>query len=110
MTFGPASPITELNDALANDIQPNIRKDGRELVFSSNRAGGFGGQDIWSATRASTDDPWGAAVNLGSGVNTALGESRPSLSRDALQLLFGRSPGPEGSGDVYVTTRDKSEH
>lgn len=113
MSFGPASPITELNDAAANDIQPNIRKDGRELVFSSNRAGGFGGQDIWSATRASTDDPWGAAVNLGSGVNTALGESRPSLSRDALQLLFGRA-GPAGTGeggsglaDVYVATRDE---
>jgi len=109
LSFGAATPIAELNDAVANDIQPNVRKDGREVVFSSNRTGGRGGQDIWSATRAITDDPWGAAVNLGSGVNTALGESRPSLSRDALQLLFGRSPGPEGSGDVYVTTRDKSE-
>jgi hypothetical protein len=113
MSFGPASPIAELNIAGANDIQPNIRKDGREVVFSSNRTGGFGGQDIWSATRASTDDPWGAPVNLGSGVNTGLGESRPSLSRDALQLLFGRA-GPAGTGeggsglaDVYVATRDK---
>jgi hypothetical protein len=58
------------------------------------------------------DDPWGAAVNLGSGVNTGLGETRPSLSRDALQLLFGRA-GPAGTGeggtglaDIYVTTRD----
>jgi len=34
--------------------------------------------------------------------------TRPSLSRDAVQLLFGRA-GPTGSGDVYVTTRDKSE-
>jgi hypothetical protein len=113
MSFGPASPIAELNIAGANDIQPNIRKDGREVVFSSNRTGGFGGQDIWSATRASTDDPWDAPVNLGSGVNTGLGESRPSLSRDALQLLFGRA-GPAGTGeggsglaDVYVATRDK---
>jgi hypothetical protein len=112
LSFGPATAIAELNDAAANDIQPNVRKDGREVVFSSNRAGGFGGQDIWSATRASTDDPWSVAVNLGSGVNTGLGESRPSLSRNALQLLFGRA-GPAGTGeggtglaDVYVTTRD----
>jgi Tol biopolymer transport system component len=109
LSFGAATPIAELNDAAANDIQPNVRKDGREVVFSSNRVGGLGGQDIWSATRASADAPWTVAVNLGSGVNTGLGETRPSLSRDALQLLFGRSPGPEGSGDVYVTTRDKSE-
>jgi WD40-like Beta Propeller Repeat len=111
LSFGPATPISELNDAAANDIQPNVRKDGREVVFSSNRAGGFGGQDIWSATRASVDEPWSVAVNLGPGVNTGLGESRPSLSRDALQLLFGRA-GPAGTGeggtglaDVYVTTR-----
>jgi hypothetical protein len=113
MRFGPASPIAELNDAGANDIQPNVRKDGREIVFSSNRAGGAGGQDIWSATRASVDDPWSTPVNLGPNVNTNLGESRPSLSWDAQQLLFGRA-GPIGTGeggtgmsDIYVTTRER---
>lgn len=114
MSFRAASPIVELNDAAANDIQPNVRKDGREIVFSSTRAGGFGGPDIWSATRASVHDPWSEPVNLGSNVNTALGESRPSLSWDAQQLLFGRA-GPEGTGegltgmsDIYLTTRQKS--
>ncbi len=113
--FGPAAPIAELNDAGANDIQPNVRKDGRELVFSSNRAGGAGGQDIWSATRASVDGPWSAPVNLGPSVNTALGESRPALSWDALQLLFGRA-GPSGTGeggtglsDIYLATRDRAQ-
>jgi hypothetical protein len=115
MTFGPASPIAELNDAAANDIQPNVRKDGREIVFSSNRSGGLGGQDIWASTRGSVDDPWSAPVNLGSNVNTGLGESRPSLSWDAQQLLFGRA-GPTGTGeggtgmsDIYVTTREKGD-
>lgn len=113
--FGPASPIAELNDAGANDIQPNVRKDGREIVFSSNRAGGQGGQDIWSATRASVDKPWSSPVNLGTNVNTILGESRPSLSLDAQQLLFGRA-GPSGTGeggtgasDIYVTTREQRD-
>jgi WD40-like Beta Propeller Repeat len=111
LSFGAATPIAELNDAAANDIQPNVRKDGREVVFSSNRAGGLGGQDIWAATRETTDAPWSAPVNLGSGVNTGLGETRPSLSRDALQLLFGRAGPGAGEGgsdlaDVYVTTRE----
>ena len=113
MRFGAATPIAELNDPTANDIQPNVRKDGRELVFSSNRSGGEGGQDIWAATRASVDDPWSAPVNLGGNVNTALGESRPALSWDAEQLLFGRA-GPVGTGeggtgasDIYVSTRQK---
>jgi Tol biopolymer transport system component len=114
ISFGAATPIIELNDAGANDIQPNVRKDGREIVFSSNRAGGLGGQDIWSATRASVTDPWSVPVNLGSNVNTGLGESRPSLSWDAQQLLFGRA-GPAGTGeggtgmsDIYVTTRERT--
>jgi hypothetical protein len=105
--FGPAAPVTGLNEPLANDIQPNVRKDGREVVFSSNRAGTLGGQDIWVATRPSVHEPWGTPVNLGGAVNTAAAETRPSLSRDALQLLFGRAPGPEGMSDIYVTTRSR---
>jgi hypothetical protein len=104
-SFGPATAVADLNDASANDIQPNVRKDGLEVVFSSNRSGTLGGQDIWASTRASIGDSWSAPVNLGSTVNTGVGETRPSLSWDATTLLFGRSPGPEGSGDVYVSTR-----
>jgi hypothetical protein len=107
MSFGPAEPIAELNDAAANEIQPNVRKDGREIVFSSNRAGGLGGQDLWSATRDSVSAAWSSPVNLGANVNTAAGESRPSLSWDAGTLLFGRAPSPEGMSDIYVTTRDR---
>jgi hypothetical protein len=105
--YGPAAGVTSLNDPAANDIQPNVRKDGLEVVFSSARAGGAGGQDIWAASRQSTSDSWSSPYNLGSAVNTAAGESRPSLSWHGEQLLFGRSPGPEGFSDIYVTTRTK---
>jgi hypothetical protein len=103
--FGGSAPAAGLNDATANDIQPNVRKDGLEVVFSSNRAGGLGAQDIWVSTRASFGLPWSTPVNLGAAVNTAVAETRPSLSRNARQLLFGRAPGPEGIGDIYVSTR-----
>ena len=103
-SFGPATAVAELNSA-GNDIQPNVRKDGREIVLSSNRTGTLGGQDIWVATRDDAGDLWSAPVNLGSAVNTAAAETRPSLSWDALTLLFGRTPGPEGIGDIYVSTR-----
>jgi hypothetical protein len=103
--FGPATAVTELNDAAASDIQPNVRADGLEVVFSSTRAGGAGGPDLWSATRADIDAPWSTPVNLGPAVNTTAGESRPSLSQDGTQLLFGRAPGPEGGSDIYLTIR-----
>ena len=55
--FGPATAVTGLNDAAANDIQPNVRKDGLEVVFSSNRTGTLGAQDIWAATRREHPPP-----------------------------------------------------
>jgi hypothetical protein len=106
--FGGATAVGALNDGTANDIQPNVRKDGLEVVFSSNRAGTLGAQDVWSSTRPSATAPWSAPVNLGGAVNTPVAETRPSLSWNARRLLFGRSPGPEGMSDVYVATREKA--
>jgi hypothetical protein len=103
--FGAATAVAELNDASANDIQPNVRKDGLEVVFSSNRLGGAGAQDVWTSTRGAVGDPWTAPTNIGSSVNTAAAETRPSLSANGDQLLFGRTPGPEGNSDIYFTTR-----
>ena len=106
-SFGPAAPVTELNSA-ATDIQPNVRKDGLEVVFASNRRAGTD-QDIYTATRDSVDAPFSAPVRLGDEVNTTVAsETRPSLSWDGTQLLFGRAPGPEGATDIYVATRAKT--
>lgn len=104
--FGPGSAVASLNSAAA-DIQPNVRKDGREVVFASNRPGTLGSQDIWAATRESVNNPWSTPVNLGPAINTADSETRPSLSWDARTLLFGRAPAPGPPGDVYVSTREK---
>jgi len=105
-SFGPASAVTELNSAAA-DLRLNVRKDGLEIVFDSNRQGTLGGFDLYAATRDSVDEPWSAPVNLGEVVNTGNNETRASLSWDAQTLYFGRAPGPEGSTDIYVTTRDR---
>ena len=106
--FGPASPIAELNTAAA-DGQPNVRRDGLEIFFFSNRAGAAG-NDIYAATRASTADAWSTPVNLGPNVNSAASETRPSLSWDGTTLYFGSTRtggGAEGDSDHYVTTRER---
>jgi hypothetical protein len=99
-SFGPAEPVAELNSGV-HDFMPNVRKDGLEIVFNSNRAGGFGGQDVYAARRASTAAPWSAPVNLGGLVNTASNESRSSLSWDGTRLHFGRD------GDIFVSARPR---
>jgi hypothetical protein len=62
---------------------------------------------VYASTRDSVEDPWSTPVNLGTAVNTTAAETRPSMSWNALTLLFGRAPGPEGMSDIYVSTRTK---
>jgi hypothetical protein len=92
----------------ANDFRPHVRRDALEMFFDSNRGGGFGGLDIWSATREATTDPWSVPVNLGPNVNGLGNETRPYLSWGATTLYFGTTRiGVEGSGDIFFTTRQK---
>lgn len=111
---GGAFGTPELVDAVnspVDDGHPNVRRDGLEIFFYSARedlAGAQGGNDIHSATRASTSDPWSTPVNLGGDINSSASETRPSLSWDGTHLYFGSSrAGGEGSSDIYVATRSR---
>jgi len=100
-------PVVELNTA-AQDGHPNLRRDGLEIFFFSTRPGTLGAQDLYSATRESTSDPWSTPVNLGPDVNSTAADTRPSLSWDGTELYFGSTRtggGAEGDSDHYVTTR-----
>jgi hypothetical protein len=104
-TFSPAVIVPGINSD-SEDIQPSIRRDGRELVFASNRPGSLG-FDIWSTDRDSIAGTWSEPANLGPNVNSGGNETRPSLSWDAKTLLFGTTrPGVEGVSDIYYSTRD----
>jgi peptidoglycan-associated lipoprotein len=105
--FQPPTPVSELNTAQF-DLTPSIRHDGLEIAFASDRPGGAGGRDLWSATRSSANATWSTPVNLGALVNSASGENFPSLSADRTSLLFSSDrPGGLGATDIYVSTRGK---
>ena len=100
--YGSASLVTEVSSGSVEG-QPNLRRDGLEIFFFSNRGGN---NDIYAATRASTGDPWSTPVNLGPAVNSTASETRPSLSWDGTTLYFGSNrAGGDGDADHYVTTR-----
>lgn len=103
--FGPGVPVAELNTS-AEETMPNVSGDHAEMVFASNRGGGEGATDIYSASWDRHAGVWSGVTNLAS-VNTAAPESRPSLSGDGLRLYFGRFAAP---GDVYVSTRAELGH
>ena len=103
--FESPQPVVELNSS-GNDLRPTVRFDRREIFFSSNRPGGFGGDDIWASTRQSPADPWTEPVNLGPLVNTPFSDVQPGLSEDGTMLFFtSNRPGGMGAGDLYVSTR-----
>ncbi len=104
------TPVS-LSLSLGAGYGPNISADGLSLYFGSNRSGGFGSDDIWVSTRATTDDPWQEPVNLGPIVNSSAHEARPSISSDGRVLFFsGYAMGPYRDGgygiaDIWMTTR-----
>jgi Tol biopolymer transport system component len=105
VAFGAPTLVLGLNTA-QDDFRPNLRRDGLEIFFDSNRPGGVGGLDLWTATRASASDPWSIPINLGTGVNSSANDLRASLSWDARTLYFGSTrAGGEGSQDLYVIRR-----
>ena len=84
------------------EAQTGISADGRMLFFVSDRSGGYGQLDIWVASRATTDAPWGEPVNLGAPVNSSGFEEYPSVSADGSTLFFryGQSSRWSG-GDIW---------
>ena len=103
-SFGPPSAVVELNTEF-DDRMPNITRDGKEIVFSSNRPVdaygnvGLGSFDVYVSTRATTTGVFSAPHNLGANVNTAGSETRSTISWDRLRLYFGRD------GEIYSASR-----
>ena len=106
-TFGPAVLDWALSTA-TDDQRPNVRKDGLEIFFDSNRAGSLSGSaDLWTATRANTTDPWSPPLNI-TPLNSGAIEGRPSLSFDGQSLYFMSSrTGGFGGIDIYRAARTK---
>ena len=102
--FGVAELVPGVN-SIYDDGQPNLRRDGLELFFYSTRPAG-GTPDLFVATRPSTSAPWSTPDNLGPNINSAAGETRPSLSWDGTTLYFG-STREGGPANIFVSTRER---
>jgi outer membrane protein OmpA-like peptidoglycan-associated protein len=86
---------------------PAFSPDGLELYFASNRPGGFGGIDLYKATRLANSD-FGNPVNLGPNINTPGNELFPRMTPDG--KFFFSSDGHPGFGklDLFLAENDES--
>jgi tetratricopeptide (TPR) repeat protein len=76
-----------------------ISEDGSQLVFASDRPGGFGGLDLYISRKTNGD--WGPAVNMGPEINTPFNEDRPFLINNGKTLFFS-SQGHENIGGYDI--------
>ncbi len=97
----------DICESMAWDSNPWLSPDGNTLYFSSNRDGGFGGDDIWKATFDKYDSVWVDVINLGDKINTAGNEQFPYVRKDG--RFFFSSDGHIGFGglDVFEYKKDK---
>jgi len=84
---------------------PAFNADGTELYFASTRPGGYGGVDLYKATKLANGD-FGNAVNLGSTVNTAGNELFPHPAKDG--KFFFASDGHPGFGKLDLFVAEKN--
>lgn len=106
-SFGPAVFVPELSSP-QRDARPNLRHNGLEIFFYSDRPGSVGSFDLWVSTRETTLDDWSTPVNLGDTVNSTSADQHPAVSSNGQTLFFNSDrPGGFGSQDLYMTTRTK---
>jgi len=88
----------------------SISSDQKTLYFSSNRPGGFGGLDIYRATKDSKGE-WANVKNLGPKINTEMDDDAPFIDYDGVTLYFS-SKGRKGMGgfDVFRATFDPTSN
>ncbi len=97
------NPVAELNSN-ADDKCPYMLDD--FMVFASNRAGGFGGYDLWYSKRI--NGQWEEPQNFGSNINSEFDEYRPivrkyeNISNDMMIFSSNRKGGLGGFDLYYV--------
>lgn len=97
----------DFNSGDFSNSAPALSADGKVLVFSSTRPGGFGGADLYMSRLENGD--WTRPVNLGSGINTEGEEVFPFLHQDG--TLYFASDGQAGLGglDLFAAEADYTD-
>jgi Tol biopolymer transport system component len=102
--FGAPSVVAELESA-SHDFneKPTLTSDLLTIYFLSDRDGGSGSGDIWTAARATPADTWGAPAVV-AGVNDSSRETSPAISGDGTTLWFASDrDGGVGGLDIWVS-------
>jgi outer membrane protein OmpA-like peptidoglycan-associated protein len=108
--WSPPAPLPGIINSSFEEKSISVSSDEKTLYFSSNRPGGYGGLDIYRATKDSKGI-WSNVKNLGPKINTDLDDDGPFIDYDGVTLYFS-SRGRKGMGgfDVFKATFDPNSN
>lgn len=90
------------------EAQPSFSSDAKALYFASNRAGGFGGRDIW-VSYLDENMKLSEPVNLGPTINTKNDDQCPFIHADNQTLYFTSNGWPGmGNADIFMARKTDS--
>lgn len=104
--WGPAERVAELSSEVY-DASPEVSFDGLVLYFSSSRAAGVGGVDLYVSTRASRSEPW-AEPSLVVELSSSGDEWAPAVSADHTSVVITRSTDGR-SLDLFGASRPSAD-
>ena len=90
--------IPEPVNSSTSEFGPIILADGRSLLFSSARPGGYGGYDLYK-TEMLSGGKWTEPVNLGPTINTSFDDRMASIPATG-NIIYISSPSTE-KGEMY---------
>ena len=86
-----------------NEHCPMLLRDSKTLCFASQRAGGYGGYDIWCSQK-DTDGSWQNPVNQGPNINTPAAEYHFMEDKEGKSVYFtSGKPGGYGGMDIWTS-------
>ena len=87
------------------ESQPTVSSDGKTIIFSSDRSGGYGKMDLYEISKV--NDTWTSPKNLGSTINSNENEKSPYLHTDGKTLFFASTNFPSlGGFDIFYSRKD----
>lgn len=87
------------------ESQPSVSADGNTIIFSSDRAGGYGNMDLYEINFV--NGRWEGPKNLGPIINSSDYEKSPFLHADGKTLFFSSNSFPSiGGFDIFYSRKD----
>lgn len=103
----PAIMDTVVNTPGYSSQQPFVMPDGKRLLFASDKPGGQGGFDLWSAELNTDGTPF-SVKNLGAVLNTSWNEQAPYYHAASGELVFSTDGRIGMGGYDFFYTKDSA--